>query len=238
MLSFILDETGGAEGYDTAGSLYVKVYDSALVQKSKKEDPAPPEDEFAETGESKGNDAIKMLSFILDETKAEEKTAHETEEKAQAEYEDTMTELKANEEEYLATIAQTEQTLAEKEKDRTERRMNRDATVKDKKAIEKYLLSIKPGCDFMDENLDARKESRRAEKSALENSRSLMEDTPEYQTAAAEEEAAALGDCANTCLTEYTKDHVMCKACVDNTAPSGYCSANPDTPGCDEVIKR
>merc|ERR1719353_590554 len=55
------------EWYDTAGSLYVKVYDSALVQKSKKEDPAPPSDEFAETGESKGNDAIKMLSFILDE---------------------------------------------------------------------------------------------------------------------------------------------------------------------------
>merc|ERR1719440_1854340 len=233
--SSIADES---EWYDTAGSLYVKVYDSALVQKSKKEDPAPPTDEFAETGESKGNDAIKMLSFILDETKAEEKTAHETEEKAQADYEDTMTELKANEEEYLATIAQTEQTLAEKEKDRTERRMNHDATVKDKKAIEKYLLSIKPGCDFMDENIDARKESRRAEKSALENSRKLMEDTPEYQTAAAEEEAAALGDCAQVCLETHSKEHVMCKACTDNTTPSGYCSANPETEGCDEVIKR
>merc|ERR1719440_12150 len=212
-----------SEWYDTAGSLYVKVYDSALVQKSSKKEPAPPTDEFAETGESKGNDAIKMLSFILDETKAEEKTAHETEEKAQAEYEDTMTDLKANEDEYLATVASTEQTLAEKEKDRTERRMNLDATKKDKKAIEKYLLSIKPGCDFMDENLDARKESRRAEKSALENSRSLMEDTPEYQSAAAEEERAALKDCAEVCLDTYSKDHVMCKACVDKTTPSGYC---------------
>merc|ERR1719163_1451094 len=126
-----------------------------------------------------------------------------------------MTDLKANEDEYLQTVATTEQTLAEKEKDRTERRMNLDATKKDKKAIEKYLLSIKPGCDFMDENLDARKESRRAEKSALENSRSLMEDTPEYQSAAAEEERAALADCAEPCLDEYSKDHVMCKACVD-----------------------
>merc|ERR1719262_1383633 len=226
-----------AEWYDTAGSLYVKVYDSALVQKStKKEDPAPPSDDFAETGESKGNEALDMLAFILKETKAEEKTAHETEEKAQADYEDTMTDLKNSEDEYLETIATTEQTLAEKEKDRTERRMNLDATVKDKKAIEKYLLSIKPGCDFMDENIDARKESRRAEKSALENSRKLMEDTPEYQTAAAEEEAAALGDCADTCLTEYSKEHVMCKACVDKTTPSGYCSANPETEGCDSVI--
>merc|ERR1719265_3102562 len=165
--SGIADES---EWYDTAGSLYVKVYDSALVQKSKKEDPAPPADEFSDTGKESGHEALNMLSFILKETKAEEKTAHETEEKAQADYEDTMTDLKNSEDEYLETIATTEQTLAEKEKDRTERRMNLDATVKDKKAIEKYLLSIKPGCDFMDENIDARKESRRAEKSALENS--------------------------------------------------------------------
>merc|ERR1719169_203729 len=149
-----------------------------------------------------------------------------------------MTDLKRDEDQYLETIATTEQTLAEKEKDRTELRMTHDATVKDKKAIEKYLLSIKPGCDFMDENLDARKDSRRAEKSALENSRRLMEDTPEYQSAAAEEERAALADCATVCLDEYSKDHVMCKACVDKTTPSGYCGANPETPGCDEVIKR
>merc|ERR1719169_225971 len=96
-----------------------------------------------------------------------------------------MTSLKEAEETYLADIATTEDSLAAKEKDRTEKNMNLAATEKDKKAIEKYILSIKPSCDFITENIDARKESRRAEKSALANSKSLMENTPDYQSAAA-----------------------------------------------------
>merc|ERR1719326_2282108 len=70
-------------------TLYVKEYDSLLqtgarkVLASKKEDPAPPEAEFKKNQDSKGNDALGMLEFILEETKAEEKTTHETEEGAQ-----------------------------------------------------------------------------------------------------------------------------------------------------------
>merc|ERR1719265_1011520 len=234
--SAIADES---EWYDNAGSLFVKVYDS-FVQKSAKAARRPEDTtgDFSDNNDESGNKAIDMLSFILKETKTEEKEAHEAEEKAQADYEDNMTDLKANEEEYLSNIASTEQSLAQAEKTRTEKTANRHATTKSREKDEKYLLSIKSGCDFLDENLDARKESRKAEKEALENSHELMTATPEYKSAEAEIEAKALGACADVCLKQYSKEHVECIVCQEGGAPAGYCGANPDTEGCAEVLKR
>jgi hypothetical protein len=226
--SSIQDE---GEWYDFAGSLYVKVQDASFAQlKGRKEDPAPPTDEFKGGQEDKGHDALNMLEFILSETKAEEKTAHEGEEKAQADYEDMMTEAKKDENELLETIAKLEENLANKEKERTLKNMNKKADEKERKAAEGYLLSIKPGCDFMDQNIDARKSSRRAEKSALKDSLNLMEGTPEYKEAAAAEEAAALGACADACVGRL--EHAECKACQGDTTLTGYCTSNPDTEGC------
>merc|ERR1719359_599630 len=111
-----------------------------------------------------------------------------------------MTGAKADENELLETIAKIEENLAAKEKERVLKTMNKNADEKERKAAEDYLASIKPGCDFMDQNIDARKDSRRAEKSALTDSLRLMENTPEYKTAAAAEEAEALGECATPCV--------------------------------------
>jgi len=216
------------EWYDFAGKLFVKSFDS-FVQ-TRKEDPAPPTDEFKGGQEEKGHKALDMLNFILSETKAEEKTAHENEEKAQADYEDFMTQAKKDENGLLETIAKLEENLAAKEKERVLKNINKEADENERKAAEDYLLSIKPGCDFMDQNLDSRKSSRRAEKSALADSLRLMEDTPEYKTAAAAEEAEALGECADACVGQL--DHLDCKVCQTGSSPAGYCGSNPDTPGC------
>merc|ERR1719160_1431637 len=111
--------------YGAEGDLYVKVYDEenpvGLIQK---EEPAPPDADFSDTGVSKGGDAVSMLGFILEETKKEEKTAHTDEEEAQKTFEDTMNDLQK--------------------------------TTKEKIALERYLLKIKPGCDFITENIDTR----------------------------------------------------------------------------------
>jgi len=211
-----------------AGSLYVKTFDS-FVQ-LRKEDPAPPTEEFQGGQEEKGHKALDMLEFILSETKAEEKSAHEAEEKGQADYEDLMTQAKKDENGLLDTIATLEDNLAKKEKERTLKNLNKEADEKERKAAEDYLLSIKPGCDFMDQNIDDRKASRRAEKSALKNSLNLMEGTPEYKEAAAAAEAAALGACADACVGQL--EHAQCKACQGDTPVNSYCSANPDTEGC------
>ena len=68
----------------------------AQLSSKAREDPAPPNEEFSETGSEAGADAVGMLSFILKETEAEEKAAHEDEESALAAYEDTMADLKTN----------------------------------------------------------------------------------------------------------------------------------------------
>merc|ERR1719284_2025576 len=85
--------------YDAEGSLYVKVYDEenpvAMIQK--KEEPAPPEADFSETGQGQATDTVSMLGFILEETKKEEEQAHTDEEASQHTFEDTMSDLKTQE---------------------------------------------------------------------------------------------------------------------------------------------
>merc|ERR1719443_1614469 len=74
----------------TKGDLYVKVFETAnpvgllqnplnLLQAGAREAPAPPSDEFSETGASAGADAVGMLKKIMEETATEEKEAHDDE---------------------------------------------------------------------------------------------------------------------------------------------------------------
>merc|ERR1719240_329008 len=104
--------------YAAEGDLYVKVYDEenpvGLLQN--KEDPAPPEAEFSESGQGQAPDAVSMLGFILEETKKEEHQAHTDEEEAQKTFEDTMNDLKTQEAACLETIADLTESLASTEK--------------------------------------------------------------------------------------------------------------------------
>merc|ERR1719281_2108583 len=106
--------------YNSQGSLYVKVYDTenpvglAQVSSKVREDPAPPSEAFSETGSEAGADAVSMLAFILKETEAEEKAAHESEESAQKTYEDRMTDLTTQEASHQDTIVDLSEQLEEK----------------------------------------------------------------------------------------------------------------------------
>jgi hypothetical protein len=234
MMSKIDDEK---DWYDTDDdALYVKEYDSLLQKKStsrrqRREDPAPPEAEFGKNQDEKGGDALGMLQFILEETQKEVAVTHETEEGAQSAYEDEMKKLTDEQNELLDTITMTEANIADKEKVKEEKIVNHGETEKDKKAAERYLVSIKPGCDFMDENLDSRKEARRAEKSALTDAVTQMRETPEYKMMKNKEDMAKLGPCKDNCV-DNGMDHVSCKACRAKTSEAGYCSSHPGTEGC------
>jgi len=217
--------------YAAEGDLYVKVFDEenpvGLIQK--KEEPAPPEADFSDTGVSAGGDAVSMLGFILEETKKEEKSAHTDEEEAQKTFEDTMNDLKTQEAACLETIADLTENLASTEKTLEETEIDLAKTSKEKRAIEAYLLKIKPGCDFITENIDTRKDNRAAETSALNTASDKLKSTPAYKSAAAAVEKEMLGKCADACAD---KSSVECKACLAGTSVTGYCAAHKGEAGC------
>merc|ERR1719326_203859 len=126
-------------------------------------------DAVAETGEKfskgqsgSGNKAITMLEMILEDTKKEEEQAHKDENDAQKKYEDLTQELVDTQEKLQKNLAKLKETLAQKEKELLQAQTDLKDTEADKAAIEKYLLSIKAGCDFMEENFDLREKSRAA----------------------------------------------------------------------------
>merc|ERR1719506_1365751 len=142
-----------------------------------------------------------------------------------------MTELKANEGTLLDTIADLQEQLAEKEKSLLQTTEDLTKTVSEHKAIESYLLKIKPGCDFITENIDVRDEHRGKEIEALLGAEESLKNTPVYKKAAAEAEKEALGKCADAC--PVGEDHnLACKACIAGITESAYCGGHADDPVC------
>mmetsp|Transcript_84022 Transcript_84022/g.132301 ORF Transcript_84022/g.132301 Transcript_84022/m.132301 type:complete len:749 (+) Transcript_84022:41-2287(+) len=203
---------------------------TAFVQ----EDPTPPEawkGDGAYAGQSKeGTNVIDMLEFILTETKKEETDAHQEEESAQADYEDSMTKLKKEEADSEKRLASLQETLAETEEKLLAAKEDLKATVADKEAIEAYLLKIKPGCDFITENYKLRANNRLTEKLALEKARELIKGTPAYKSAVNEATVESYGRCKDPCVADV--DDVTCKACMADVTIPGYCAGHPGTKGC------
>jgi len=221
--------------YETDESLYVKVYDESLVQKSatlRKEDPAPP-DVWAEDSKvgsgGKGGDVIGMLEFITSETIKEENEVHVAEEASQHEFEEDMDTLKATEKDTLKLITNLEEEIAQKEATIEKKYNDKFQTENEHKSLERYLEKIKPGCDFITENIETRKENRAAEVDALNNAMDELKGSPAYQAAKAEDETRALGECADRC---EDREDVACVACLSGVTVSGYCSGHPKTKGC------
>eukprot|EP00747_Dinoflagellata_sp_TGD_P155902 gnl/TRDRNA2_/TRDRNA2_177625_c1_seq24.p1 gnl/TRDRNA2_/TRDRNA2_177625_c1~~gnl/TRDRNA2_/TRDRNA2_177625_c1_seq24.p1 ORF type:complete len:432 (-),score=155.83 gnl/TRDRNA2_/TRDRNA2_177625_c1_seq24:66-1202(-) len=203
--------------------------DTSLLQKRQ----APPEtwDKGYKGQSGKGNEVLDMLKFILDETAKEEKMAHSQEEEAQGAYEDSMTDLKTQEADLEKSIAELTKTLAEKKKELNTKQAERKEAQKEVKQLEKYLKEIKPGCDFIEENIDERKKDREAEMKAFHTSVDLIKHSPIFQNAEAEAHEEELGDCAPVCK-ENGEEHAKCKACTAGIEVAGYCASHGDTPGC------
>jgi hypothetical protein len=215
----------------------LKAYYSKIVKEDaflQKEDPEPPETwaEGGYKGQSAkgGTDAITMLEHILKETKTEETVAHDDELKAQHDYEDSMTELKEEQKKLEESLTQLKVDLAEAEEELLGKKAEHKATVAEKEAIEAYLLKIKPGCDFITENIDTRKANRKDEEEALKGAVKLLKDSPAYQTWVAEDHNETLGDCLEICAPN--EEDVKCKACRAKVSIPGYCAGHPGTNGC------
>merc|ERR1719487_2242206 len=129
-----------------------------------------------------------------------------------------MTDLTTSEMTLKKAIAEAQELIAQTKKniaDKTEDQKGKEA---EKKDIEEYLLSIKPGCDFITENIDTRKENRAKEKEALTKAIELIKGTPAYQSAVAAADAEELkkAGCKDVC--ESSDDPTAkCKACLADT---------------------
>jgi len=228
--------------YTAETDLYVKVYDVdnpvLLQKKAKKEDPDMPdtwESEESDTGAysgqtGKATDVVSMLEFIVEETKKEEESAHEDELAAQHSFEDTMNDLKTQEAATLDSMAEVQELLAEKEKSLEETKTDHARVTHERKAVEKYLLKIKGGCDYITENFDTRNDNRAEETKALNTAKDELFATPAYKAAKAEEEKMALGECAEKC--EGDREGAECEACIQGISVEGYCAANSGAKGC------
>jgi DNA repair exonuclease SbcCD ATPase subunit len=178
-----------------------------------------------------GKKVIDMITFIADETKKEEKVAHEDEQAAQSDYEELLTGLKEEEVKLKESIANLKETLSEKEKELMDAENLLKKTEEEKAAIEAYLLSIKPGCDFMEDNFDLRETRRASETSALEEASTLLKDSPAYKSWESADHLESLGACKDKCV-EAGEENVVCKACLAKVEVPGYCAGHPDTQGC------
>jgi len=178
-----------------------------------------------------GAKVLKMLGFIVEESHAEEIEAHSTEEGAQHAFEDSMAELKSQQASLEEQLADLKVELAEKEKLLGEKEEDLGVEKANLKAVKKYLLKIKPGCDFIEENFDARNKGREAEKGALEKATEMLKDTPAYKNAVRKQELEDLGECKDICVKDG-EEQATCKACLAGTSVPGYCAGHKDTPGC------
>merc|ERR1740127_216063 len=168
-----------------------------------------------------------MLEFILSNTKEEEKAAHTAEMDLQHQYEDSMTELKADEASLEQELAELRLTLAEKEKLLLAKREDLKTTTAEKKAIEAYLEKIKPGCDFITGNIELRKGNREQETEALRTAQTLLKETPAYLTAVEAAHNESLGECLGICSEGEEK--APCKACLAHVTVPAYCAGHKDT---------
>jgi len=211
---------------------YSKIVKEEAFVEMKKQTPPETWKEGGYKGQSgDGTDAITMLEHILSDTQTEEKEAHEAEKTAQHAFEDSMTSLKKEEKELQENLAKLRVTLAETEEELLGKKSEHKATVAEKEAIEAYLLKIKPGCDFITENIDTRIANRKDESEALKGAMKLLKESPAYQTWVAEDHNETLGDCLEICKTSG-EANVKCKACLAKVSIPGYCAGHPGTEGC------
>lgn len=177
-----------------------------------------------------GHDVIQQLEFILDNTKTTESTAHTDELNSQHSFEDIMTLVKEAEAAAQTSLGNLKAELAQKMKEMMFTDKEISATTKEKNALEKYLLNIKPGCNFIKENIATREAYRKKESDALAQAVIMLKESSAYKEAQALAHDESLGQCLSICKRD--EEHVDCKACLAKTSVPGYCAGHQDTVGC------
>merc|ERR1719408_669007 len=225
------------EWYDWDGG---DLYEKELTAKSfvqLKAEPATWGDEM-EGQRGQGNSAINMLKFIKQSSVDEQKDFTDTENDNIDSYNSSMKTLTDAEADLVAEIDSYESTLAKQNKDKVQAEEDLSGETGERDTVKAYLASIKPGCDFIQANLQKRTDARNSEKGALKNAIKTLEGTPTFKAAMAAAENERLGKCV-LAESDYAcgengekRGDAACEACLEGVTVFGYCQRNPGASGC------
>eukprot|EP00812_Abedinium_dasypus_P011731 NODE_5276_length_596_cov_269.720887.p1 GENE.NODE_5276_length_596_cov_269.720887~~NODE_5276_length_596_cov_269.720887.p1 ORF type:complete len:166 (-),score=56.51 NODE_5276_length_596_cov_269.720887:47-544(-) len=158
------------------------------------------------------------------------KSANDNEESAQQTYDTLTAETATDVDAAKVRKLKLEGDLADTRKQIDEMTENLGIAQDSHTAIGKYLEEIKPGCDFIQANLELRNSNRAEETTALEKAIELIKGSPAYLKFERDREHAGLGSCKDACAGK--EEHVECKACLARVEIAGYCAGHPGTEGC------
>jgi hypothetical protein len=224
----------------SAQKVLKKFYEAALSKRDEREikdmrDVDADRTAAPEVGEFKNRDGenkvISLLDTILEEVSKERADAVTAENEAIAAFEAELASLKSRQEAEEALLADTEVALATATESRASEKKVLASSETELEQTENYLAEIKPGCDFIQDNISTRKSNRSTEKAALENAKTQLSKTPAFLKLKNQEEQRALGPCKDTC-NQYGKEDAECQSCLHDVSVPAYCTSNPETPGC------
>jgi hypothetical protein len=230
-----------AEWYDWDGG---DLYEKELTERSfvQKDEPETWGEEM-EGQRGQGNSAINMLKFIKQSSVDEQKDFTDTENSNIDSYNGTMKTLTDAEAQLVADIDSYESTLAKQNKDKVQAEEDLSGETGERDTVKAYLASIKPGCDFIQANLQKRKDAQASEKSALKQAIKTLEGTPTFKAAMAAAENERLGKCV-LAESDYAcgengekRGDAACEACLEGVTVFGYCQRNGGAPGCSDATK-
>lgn len=206
---------------------------SSLLEAGRKakDGPSPPELWKSNyKGQIGDSSPITKLQEIKENIKTENKDAESTESKAVKDFEEARGKLVADFSELTDKLAQFRKNHAETKLTLLEKNKALAKQKEEKKTLEVYLEKIKPGCDFIQDNLAERKEMRIEEEKSLKGAKKLLKESPVYTEAMEDKHQESLGDCKETCNEDA--GHAKCKACLAGVSVPGYCAGHADVPGC------
>lgn len=221
-----------------------KFYVDAFKKESLMQAPEPPStgwesgdealgDEYAgqREGATGSGGVIELLNTIKSDLEKNLETSHSEEMKGQADFEDAMTQFENNRRDNTKNLIELRDTLAKTEEQLANTEKDLRATIKVKNETEAYLESIKEGCDFFTDNIQARDDYRDAEITSLQSAKALLEETPVFKQAMQRAKEDKLGKCLEKCRPEETAE---CQACLEKVTVAAYCAKddNKSMAGC------
>merc|ERR1719359_2019984 len=230
-----------AEWYDWDGG---DLYEKELTERSfiQKDEPETWGEEM-EGQRGQGNSAINMLKFIKQSSVDEQKDFTDTENDNIDSFNSAMKTLTDAEADLVADIDSYESTLAKQNKDKVQAEEDLSGETGERNTVKAYLASIKPGCDFIQANLQKRIDAQTSEKNALKGAIKTLEGTPTFKAAMAAAENERLGKCVLK-ESDYAcgengekRGDAACEACLEGVTVFGYCQRNGSAPGCSDATK-